>query len=202
MKKFAFTAVLVAAAALSVFAQKEQTILGSSGLRFSGAWGTSTTNLTFYGDESSVTTGGYGGLEFGKTLLVGWGGFSNSSDFKIVESATENIRLNYNGLVLGYAPKVHVAIHPQFMLMTGGGNVRVAGEGSDGVFVVQPSAGVELNVLRWFRIGIDGGYRFVSGSDFSGFKDSDLSAPFGQLTFKFGYSWGSGRNKKNDDLDD
>lgn len=202
MKKFAFTAVLIVATILSVFAQKEQTILGSSGLRFSGAWGTSTTNLTFYGDESSVTTGGYGGLEFGKALLVGWGGFSNSSDFKIVESATDNIRLNYNGLVLGYAPKAHNAIHLQFMLMTGGGNVRVSDEGSDGVFVVQPSAGVELNVLRWFRIGIDGGYRFVSGSDFTGFKDSDLSAPFGQLTFKFGYSWGRSRSKRYDDLDD
>ena len=202
MKKFAFTLALVAVSALTLFSQKEQTILGSSGLRFSGAWGGSTTNLTFYGDETSITSGGFGGLEFGKTLLVGWGGFSNTSDFRFPDLTSDRIRLDYTGLMVGYAPKAYKAIHPQFMLLTGGGRVAVSGEGSDGVVVLQPSAGLELNVLRWFRIGLEGGFRFVGGSDFTGFNDADLSAPFGQLTFKFGWSWGRARSKKYNDFDD
>lgn len=194
--------VLVAISALTIFAQKEQTILGSSGLRLSGAWGTSTTNLTFYGDETSITTGSYFGLEFGKSLLIGWGGFNNTSQFRLPDLTSEKIDLDYNGFLVGYAPKSYKAIHPQFMMLIGGGQADIANEGRDGVFVLQPSVGLELNVLRWFRIGLDGGYRYVGGSDFANVQDSDLSAPFGQLTFKFGYSWGRSSRKRSNDFDD
>ena len=198
MKKIAFTLALVVATALTLFSQKEETILGKSGLRLSGAWGTSSTNLTFYGDETSITTGSYWGLEFGKSLLVGWGGFNNTTQFRLDDLTSDEIDLDYNGFVVGYAPKAYKAIHPNFMMLIGGGRADIDNEGRDGVFVVQPSVGLELNVLRWFRIGIDGGYRYVGGTDFATVKDSDLSAPFGQLTFKFGYSWGKSRSKRND----
>jgi hypothetical protein len=201
MKKIAFLAVTLFASVFTLSAQKEQTLFGSSGLRLSGGWGASTTSLTFFKDDFAITTGGFGGLEFGKTVFLGWGGFRTTNDFRIDKLTTDRVSMNYNGLMVGYAPKAHKAIHPQFMILGGGGRMSVRGEGTDEIFVIQPSAGVELNVLRWFRIGLEGGYRFVGDTDFNGIVDSDVSAPFGQLTFKFGYSWGRSNRNTSDDFD-
>ncbi|MBK6997444.1 MAG: hypothetical protein IPH31_21995 [Lewinellaceae bacterium] len=66
----------------------------------------------------------------------------------------------------------------------------------DRILVMQPSAGVEINVFRWFHLGIDGGYRFVSDATTPGLDNEYLSGWFGQATLKFGFSWGNYRHKK------
>ncbi|MEZ4950354.1 MAG: hypothetical protein R2879_09400 [Saprospiraceae bacterium] len=190
MKKWILSIVAVLTISASIFAQKEETLFGKSGLGLTGAWGGSSTGVTFFDDDFAVTTGGWGGLEFGKNYFIGWGGFKTTNRFEIDDLFNDRFELNYTGLMLGYMPIAHKAIHPKVMLLTGGGRVRVPGEGSDKVLVLQPSAGVELNVMRWFRIGFDGGYRIVLDNDLLGVSDSDLSAPFAEVTFKFGFSWG------------
>lgn len=76
------------------------------------------------------------------------------------------------------------------MVLAGGGKIRIPHEYSDRVLVLQPSAGLEINLLRWFRLGLDGGYRFVTDTDLLEIRDTDVSAFFGELTLKFGWSWG------------
>jgi hypothetical protein len=49
---------------------------------------------------------------------------------------------------------------------------------------------VEINVFRWFHIGLEGGYRFISDTNVAGLTNQDLSGLYGQATFKFGFSWG------------
>lgn len=191
MKKLMLAAAMLTLFVITTFAQKDETLLGSRGLRLTGIWGASTTSLTFFEDDFAVVSGGYGGLEFGKNLFIGWGGYETINDFEIDNFDNNRFELRYNGLMLGYGPGSHKALHPRFMLLAGGGRLRTPGEGSDQVFVLQPSAGVEVNVLRWFRIGIDGGYRFVTDTDLLELKDTDVSAPYGEITFKFGWSWGN-----------
>ncbi len=53
-------------------------------------------------------------------------------------------------------------------------------------FVLEPGAGVELNVTPFFRMDAGVSYRLVRGTDLPGITDSDLSDPSGYLTFKFG----------------
>jgi hypothetical protein len=65
----------------------------------------------------------------------------------------------------------------------------------DRIFAVQPTAGIEINVFRWFHVGLEGGYRFISDSNVEGLTDSDLSGPFGQATLRFGWSWGRAPKK-------
>ena len=203
MKKLAFTALMIGLLAITTFAQRDETIFGKSGLRLTGAWGASTTNLTLFEDDFAVITGGYGGLEFGKSIFIGWGGYGTSNDFRIgTDLQNTDLNLDYNGLMLGYAPLAHRAIHPKFTILAGSGNLRIRGEGTDNVLVVEPGIGLELNVFRWLRVGLDGGYRFVTNTDLL-VNDSDISAAYGQLTFKFGYSWGSSRrsySKKYNDI--
>lgn len=202
MKKLTLIALLIGTLAATTFAQKEETLFGRSGLRLTGVWGASTTNLTFFDDDFVVLTGGYGGLEFGKNIFVGWGGYRTTSDFNIgSDIQNRDLNISYNGAMIGYSPRARKAIHPKFTLLAGGGSLRVRGGDSDAIIVVEPAIGVELNVFRWFRFGLDGGYRFVTNTD-QLITDSAVSAPYGQMTFKFGLSWGKSRSRSNHNHDD
>jgi hypothetical protein len=60
----------------------------------------------------------------------------------------------------------------------------------DRIFVVQPSLGAELNLLRWCHASVHGGYRFVNDVSIDTYSDNDFSGLYGELTLKFGISWG------------
>ena len=183
-----FSAMLIL---LSVNAQQEETVFGKSGLRITGAWGGSTTNFTAFDDDYAVLSGGFGGVEFNRFLFLGWGGYRLVDEVRFANLSQQDFDLNYNGLMLGFSSKSHKVVHPQVMLLTGGGRARLADQGgTDRVFVVQPSAGVTVNIFRWFHLSLEGGYRFVNGTDLVGLTDNNLSNAFGQIRFLFGWSWG------------
>ena len=177
---------------IALFAQTEETMFGKSGLRLTGAWGGSSTMITEISDDYAVYTGGFGGLEFGRSVFVGWGGYKLINDIEFDQIEPQSFEMKYNGLMVGYAYNAHKPIHPTFMLMGGKGKIEMDDiDRKDNIFVVQPSIGVELNVFRWFHLGLRGGYRMVTDTDLVGLSDSDLSAPFGEVNLKFGFSWGS-----------
>lgn len=180
-------------------AQKEETVVGSRGLGFSGIWGGSRHQLTQFGDngKTSYIGGGFFGLEFGKSLLVGFGHYNLIDEFKWDNIENQEFDMKWNPMMVGYGFKNYKAIHPQIGVDFGGGKVKF-GDVNDRIFVVQPTAGVEINVLRWFHIGLDGGYRFVNDSSVPGLSDQELSGWFGQASLKFGFSWGRYYKKKSD----
>lgn len=176
---------------LSLSAQKEETVFGKSGLRLTGAWGGSTTSFTAFDSDYAVLSGGFGGVEFNRFLFLGWGGYRLVDEVRFTDLNQQDFDLDYNGLILGFGSKSHKIVHPQVMLLTGAGKASLADQaGRDNVFVVQPSAGITVNVFRWFHLGLEGGYRFVNGTDLVGLSDNNLSAAFGQIRFMFGWSWG------------
>lgn len=192
---------------LSAFAQREQTLFGSNGLHFSGIWGAPTTSITKFKEDYAVFTGGYGGLEFGRTLFIGWGGYKLINDVDFNQLDNNRFNMDYNGLIIGFTPLASSVVHPAIHILGGKGNVKITNPDQsivrDNVFVVQPALGIELNVFRWLHIGLDAGYRFVMDTDsqVTGLNDSNLSAPYGELKFKFGISWSSG-NCHSDHNDD
>ncbi|MFN0035594.1 MAG: hypothetical protein ACKVUS_11040 [Saprospiraceae bacterium] len=197
--KSVFLALALFTSLSSLFAQKEQTVMGSRGLGFSGIWGGWKHQLTPFdgSDNPSYMTGGFFGLEFGKSLLVGWGHYNLVDEFKWDNIENQAFDLKWNPLVLGYGFKNYKPIHPQIGVELGRGKVKFGGQ-DDRIFVVQPSAGVEINVFRWFHVGLDGGYRFVSDSKFPNLSDEALSGWFGQASLKFGFSWGRYHKKGKD----
>ena len=62
---------------------------------------------------------------------------------------------------------------------------------------MQPSAGVEINVFRWFRLGLEGGYRFVNDNDIAAIQDTQIEGAYGQASLKFGFSWGRFHKRKS-----
>lgn len=189
MKKYllpVFTLVLLSTA---LQAQKDETLIGKTGLRFSGIWGGSNVGLIGFDGSNHGMTGGFFGLEFSKVLTLGFGGAS-ASESTTYNGALRKYDINYGGLLVGYAYKPHKVVHPRVSFLMGSGNLKIKGEPDDNIFVVQPSAGVEVNLFRWFRMGLEGGYRFVSNTSLPKPSDEEVSAPFAQLSFRFGWSWG------------
>ena len=182
-------------------AQTEETLFGKTGLKLTGIWGATSTNLSKFSEDYGYFSGGFGVLEFNKDFLVGWGGYRLTNDILKANSNLKGMDFSYNGLIIGYAPGSHKVIHPKISALFGTGNISLTGEGKDKVGVIIPSVGFEVNIFRWFRFGLEGGYRFVTDTNFANAKDEDFSAPYGEAKFSFGISWGSKsrRNRNNSD---
>ncbi len=182
-------------ASFQLFAQKEETVIGDRGLGFSGIWGGYKHQLTQFGNTNSYVNGGFFGLEFGKSLLIGVGNYAVIDEFKWDGIQNQEFDMRWHPFLIQYGIKNFKSIHPQVGFEIGRGRVDF-GESKDRVLVMQPSAGLELNIFRWFHLGVDGGYRFVSDSSTPGITNEDLSGWFGQATLKFGFSWGRYRSNK------
>lgn len=193
MKKYTIL-VLTSAFVFTLFnthAQTDETLFGRSGLKLTGAWGGSNIGLTSFDNENALLRGGFGGLEFNKEVLIGLGGVRTDEAVTFDNNGRQDeFKLDFGGLYVGYVPRSFQVIHPKFSFLTGGGKVKVNGKDDDNIFVFQPAGGAEVNVFRWFKLGIEGGYRFVSGTDFDRLKDDDLSSFFVEMKFRFGWSWG------------
>jgi len=168
-------------------AQREQTVFRD--LRLSGVWGAYNFNMSFYGNEVPNIQGGYGGLEFNRLLYMGWGGYRQRDFLQNGTAGDIPFRLKYNGFVLGITPWAKKIVHPRIGFLVGPGRVLLPGDRSDRVRVLKPSAGLELNVFEVLRLGIEGGYRFITRQDVPELNTNDTSAPFVQVDIRFGCSW-------------
>jgi hypothetical protein len=167
---------------------QESTVFNSFGL--SGIWGGSKhTVAQFAGPTESYMQGRFIGLEFGKQLFVGYSDNFLETDPDWNSFDDQPFDMSWRGGTLGYSFCAHRAIHPVINVELGRGKTRFAGV-TDRIVVAQPSAGLEINVFRWLHLGLEGGYRFVSGNNTEGLTNSQLSGAFGQASLRFGFSWG------------
>jgi hypothetical protein len=196
MARLFFFIAIIFLSITSVSAQREETVLGHKGYRMSGIWGGSNHQLARFGSSNSYLHGGFFGVEFGKALQIGVSSYELQQDVKWNQVQNQTFEMYFRGLHLGYGVQNYKPVHPTFNIDIAPGRVKLDGEGSDHIFVVQPAAGVEINVLRWFHLGFQGGYRFVTDSGLPSVSDKDLSGAFGQVTLKFGWSWGRGNTKR------
>lgn len=175
--------------ALSLTAQKEETLFNSADIRISGIWGSIDYNYSFFDEEYAYARGFNIGIEVSRSIFIG---FARNSFRE--EPATgpdgRRIDLHYDGLLLGYAPNSERLLHPRVSFFAGGGRATLEGIDDDAVYVLKPSVGLELNATQWFRIGLEGGYRFVTYNDIPELSAGDLSSPFVNIALRFGLSWG------------
>lgn len=169
--------------------RRERTLLGD--LDLSGAWGGPTYNYSMTGDDWALVRGGFGGLEFGDEVFLGYGGWKSREDFTVddVQTSSPVYDFQHGGFIFAYSPFRDNAIHPRISTILGPGRIDVAGEGKDRMFVGQAMAGLELNLFQWFRLGADVGYRFANGVDSDVITDKDVSGAVVQLEARFGFSW-------------
>jgi hypothetical protein len=170
-------------------AQKEETVFGNPEIKLSGIWVSLDPSYAYFNDDFSYSYGYSITAEISRTVLLGY----ISHDFRqepLVGDDKAEFDLDYNGFLIGYTPKSFKAFHPRLELAAGSGDARYGSE-EDRVFVIQPSLGVEINATRWCRLGLQGGYRFITYDEIEGVSSSDLSSPFIQGSIRFGISWGN-----------
>ena len=167
---------------------QEETLFGETGLHLTGAWGGPSYGATFfYKGNGTFTRGGFGGVEFNRTLFVGLGSEWTKEVAK--PGTAQSFKFRRQGLMIDFVPLSQKVVHPKVNFWTGKGEVETNG-GKDDVFVVQPGVGFEVNVFQWWKLGFEGGYRFVTRTEVEGLENEDLSAFFLNFRLRFGYSWG------------
>ena len=170
---------------------RERTLLGD--LDLTGFWGGPTYNYSMTGDDWALVRGGFGGMEFGEELFIGYGGWKSREDFRINDNPEAGPSYNFRqgGLILAYSPGRDNSIHPRFTTIIGPGSIDIAGDDQDRdrMLIGQAMVGLELNLFQIMRLGIDGGYRFANGVDVDGITDQDVSGAVLQIEARFGFSW-------------
>ena len=188
-----FATLVCIALTSNLFAQRHETIF-RNGFGLTGIWGGPKYNFSVFDEDVAYVRGGTFAFEFGNTILVGWSG-TKFRDEVLIEGVPQGFKLDYSNFMVNVAPTSYRAIHPIMGVQLGGGKLKFENNDSERVFIVQPSAGFEINIFEFLRLGLKGGYRFVSDIDTRGIENTDISSPFGQINLKFGFSWGT------DDLD-
>ena len=182
----------------SLAAQEQETLIKD--LRSVGIFGGPMLEIGQINGEWGADIGGGGALMMNQFFF---GGYGLGTDYPEVSIDDElyNLRLRHGGFWLGYTSDPARLVHFYGSARLGRGKAQIRGEGpavaSDRIYVVTPEVGIEVNLTRFMRLVLTGGYRVTTGVDkLPGFDNATFSSPLGALTLRFG-----GFVSDNDDWD-
>jgi hypothetical protein len=174
-----------------------QTIFGHGNTRISG-FGGPCMNFTRIGDDFAHMMGGGGGILINNFFLGGYGMGKTNELFYKNDITKENIMdFGHGGFWLGYTFLYKSAIHPVIHTQIGWGSISkrlkdnwnfdpTLDTETDQVFVLSPTAELEMNFSRFFKLGAGINYQFVYNTD-GPYTFSDFAKPGVFVSFKFGW---------------
>ncbi|MEO1518583.1 MAG: hypothetical protein AAFV95_26440 [Bacteroidota bacterium] len=175
--------------AIQIQAQQTQTLFNRA--RVVGAFAAPIVEIGIDDDLRGNAAGGGAALIIDNFFIGGYG--IGSSDLDDLFDDNDDLRLSigHGGFWVGYAAPSHKLIHLYSSAKIGWGAVDIEFDGSnvdakDGIFVVTPELGLEVNVFRWFRIGTTLGYRFVDGISNENINKDQFQGLIGGLSFRIG----------------
>lgn len=182
---------------LVVFPQEReyQTIFDNGDLRISGLGGPFM-QFTSLAGEFGHMMGGGGAVMVNNFFFGGYGlGLTNAIPDYVNDNPSDRLTLGHGGFWLGYSFFGEKPVHVAFSSLIGWGEFGIMQEDNyypfvrDNIFIVAPTLELEVNLTRYFRIGAGASYNLYSLLDegLHGYKSSDISAPGGFLSFKFGW---------------
>lgn len=189
-------------------AEEMETLFGNTGKFSSSLYGAVDVRGTTINSNSAFAIGGRGVWVINNTFGIGLQGIGITSNHNVpgyrtqFDSSQAYLRTGYGGLFLEYINNSNSLVHFNIHALIGGGGATYTNSRwdndydeygdcgrhyeSSAYFVFEPGAGVEFNITTFFKLGINGGYRIVSGLELPNTSNKDLSGAFGGLTFKFG----------------
>jgi len=196
MKKIALI-LAVLAVSFALFSQEReyQTILDNQDLRISGMGGPFM-QFTAVAGEFGHLMGGGGAVLLNNFYFGGYGlGLTNAIPDYVNDNPSDRLSLGHGGFWLGYSLFGEKPIHFSFSSLIGWGEFGIMQYDGyypfirDKIFVVAPTAELEVNLTRYLRIGAGVSYNLYTMMDehMHGYRSSDISAPAGFLSFKFGW---------------
>jgi hypothetical protein len=181
---------------VSIYSGQAQTeTLSGLSKKGSGGFGSPIVEVSNITGVTGLSVGGGGAAIIGEFFFGGFGQGTGDGE-AIFNNERYDVSLGVGGLWLGYTPRSHKLIHPYSSLKIGWGGVDMDLEEdndnrdgfSDRITLIQPELGLELNITRWFRLAMTGGYRYVSGINKlpADLSNEDFRSFVGNLTFRFG----------------
>ena len=180
----------------SLFGQQQETLFGKS--RVVGAFGAPIVEYNFATDPVQISVGGGGGIIVGDFFFGGYGMGSTNNSW-INDTEPFKVDLGHGGFWVGGSYPSHKLVHFFSTLKIGWGAVNIQFHNDDlkvddNVFVLEPEAGLELNIFRWARIAATAHYRWVDGINpaVSGIDRNYYNGFGANLTFRvggFGSNW-------------
>jgi len=155
----------------------------------SGGYGAPVVSYTRFADRDSVLIGGRGGWILNHRFVLGGGGFGLATPARqragaLPDQADYQHTFGYGGLWLEYMIAPMNVVHGSVGTLVGAGGVTyqrfrpqalVEDVETTSVFVLDPVAGVEVNVAPFLRIAVQAGYRVVRGVDLASLGNAEAS---------------------------
>lgn len=159
-----------------------------------GAYISPEVRFTSINGDYGVLPGGHAGVIFNHAISLGIAGYGLANNVNAdAPYEDQNIMLGYYGLVLEYIFNAQRLVNVSASALIGGGGLRAGvhqqntmGHDMDVFFVAEPVLTLYLNVVKYFRVGFGAGYRFVSGVDTEGLRDSEIRGVFAVLSLQIG----------------
>jgi hypothetical protein len=204
MKKATLFGLMLAIGLTAMAQEREyQTLANFDNARISGQGGPFM-QFTGIDGEFAHMLGGGGAILLGDFWFGGYGiGLTNRVYVDEMSHNSPNydynsgdyLNVSHGGFWMGYSLFGDFPVHVAISSLVGWGQISVSNEGyasglQDGVFVICPTLEVELNLTRFFRLGVGASYNiytFVDSYNLPGYSSSDFSAPGGFMSFKFGW---------------
>ncbi len=151
--------------------------------------------FTSVAGEFGHMMGGGGAIIVNDFFFGGYGlGLTNPiPDHVNMFNPEDRLSLAHGGFWLGYVLFGERPVHLAVSSLIGWGEFGIMQRGEfypyirDNIFVFTPIVEAELNITRFFRIGVGATYSLYGMVDLEGYRSSDLSSPGGFLSFKFGW---------------
>jgi hypothetical protein len=185
-------------------AQTETLFHSGSGKTKIAAYGAPAAKFTSIDGKFGLLTGGYGGVLFNSKIMLGLGAYSIVNNIEMpglnANGNKDYLNLWYTGFVAEYIHHSDKLIHWTAGTLIGGGGVSRRDRyhfndddnnhnhsyNASGMFVAEPFANLELNIMKYLRLDIGASYRLVMGTATTGISDSKLSNPAIHVGLKAG----------------
>ena len=164
-----------------------------------GGFGGPLIGVSRLGGETVILSGGRGAWLIDHRFFIGGGGYNLSSELQRTginpqdPAKAYKLQLNYGGLEFGAIFEPEKLVHYTVMATIGRGTIRwvelndaTISFQKDDFLLVEPHAGVEMNVVEWMRLCLGASYRYAINVRISYLTESDINGFSARLTLKFG----------------
>ena len=200
-KTILFSGLLAIVTTFSQAQQNEQTQFLVGGKTPISGFGGLLTEFSSVRSAWAVSSGGGGAVLINQTFFIGGYGLGMVTDSRMDIPGYTNLKMSFGhgGFWLGYLYRSSKLIHVGLNTKLGWGSIILATDtdgnattnndrtiNTDNVFVITPQLDAELNVVRWFKINVGAGYRWVTDVDKRYYTSSDFNSPTLTIGLLFG----------------
>ena len=201
MKKLIGTLSLLIALSASAQEENGMKTFISKGTQLNG-FGSVDMKYTNMVDRPGLILGAQGGVLLDHHFYVGAAGYGLATNVQFESNQdgnTYNLKGGYAGVMLGGVIAPSSIVHLYIPVLVGAGNFDVSDPDynlggfprevtieNSAFFVIEPGLQLDINIARFFRLGLGGSWRFVEGSELALVNNEDLSNWAAEVSFRFG----------------